>query len=176
MSQSLDETAPSPEDAPPNAFSERYLDALRERDDAPSGMEAANAGPHKLLEVPEGFGIFRLWESPEKGHKPLAVFRERGVALRFLAVWSLIGREPVFKAPGQAGPRGVPVESGGQRVGHLQTFNDELLFAAHVVDSILRSPAALAVLFEAAGPMAQEIAGQILALSVAEGPGYVVGR
>lgn len=164
------------EDVPANAFSDRYLDALRERDDVPSALEATSAGPHKLLQLAEGFGIFRMWESPEKGHKPLAVFRERGVALRFLAVWSLIGREPVFKAPGQAGPRGVPVESGGETMGHLQTFNDELLFAAHVVDSILRSPAALAVLFEAAGPLAQEIAGQILALSVAEGAGYVVGR
>ncbi|HSK76555.1 MAG TPA: hypothetical protein VLQ45_08865 [Thermoanaerobaculia bacterium] len=161
---------------PDNAFSERYLDALRDRDEDSSGLEAASAGPHKLLELPEGFGIFRLWESPEKGHKPLAVFRERGVALRFLAVWNLVGQDRAFKTPGEAGPQGVPVESGGETVGRLQTFNDELLFAAHVVDSLLRSPAALAVVLGAAGPAAQEIAGQILALSVSEGPADVAGR
>lgn len=162
--------------APDNAFSQKYLDALREQDDVPTALEAESAGPHKLLEIPDGFGIFRLWESPEKGHPPLAVFQERGVALRFLAVWSLVGQERTFRACGEAGPEWVPVESGGETVGRLQTFNEDLLFAAHVVDSILRSPASLAVVLGAAGPVAQEIAGQILALGVVEGAADVAGR
>lgn len=161
---------------PQNAFSQKYLDALHERDDVPTALEAESAGPHKLLELQEGFGIFRLWESPENGHQPLAVFRERGVALRFLAVWNLVGQDRAFRASREAGPEGVPVESGGETVGRLQTFNEDLLFAAHVVDSILRSPASLAVVLGAAGPAAQEIAGQILALSVTEGPADVAGR
>lgn len=161
---------------PENALSRRYLQTLRERDEVPTGLEAVSAGPFKLLEVEEGHGLFRLWESPEKGHRPLAVFVDRATALRFMVVWSVIGREPTYRAPHPPEPRGVRVESHGEVVGHLEVFNEELLFAAHTVDCILRSPAALAALLEAAGPLAQELVGQILAQNVEEDTRLVVGR
>lgn len=161
---------------PENALSRSYLRVLRERDDVATALEAASAGPFKLLQVEEGHGLFRLWESPEAGHRPLAVFTDRATALRFMVVWNVIGREPTYRAPQPPGTRGVAVESHGEVVGRLEVFNEELLFAAHVVDCILRSPAALAALFEAAGPLAQEIVGQILARSVDGGSRSVVGR
>lgn len=161
---------------PENALSRTYLRSLRERDDVATALEAVSAGPFKLLKVQEGMALFRLWESPEAGHRPLAVFADRATALRFMVVWNVIGREPTYRTPQPPGPRGVAVESHGEVVGHLEVFNEELLFAAHVVDCILRSPAALAALFEAAGPLAQEIVGQILAQNVEEGSRLVVGR
>lgn len=161
---------------PANALSRKYLQALRERDDVATALEAASAGPLKLLKVEEGQGLFRLWESPEAGHRPLAVFVDRATALRFMVVWNVLGREPAYRTPHPPEPRGVAVESFGTVVGHMTVFNDELLFAAHVVDCILRSPAALAALFEAAGPLAQEIVGQILARTVEEQSPLVVGR
>jgi hypothetical protein len=55
-------------------------------------------------------------------------------------------------------------------VGHVRIFNDELLYAAHVAACIVRSPIALAALFEAAGPVVQEKAGQILARKLNQTP------
>ena len=46
--------------------------------------------------------------------------------------------------------------------GHLERFDEGLIAALHVVDSLLRSPAALADLLEAAGQLALERAGAIL--------------
>jgi hypothetical protein len=161
---------------PGNAFSNQYLQILRDQDDVEGALEATSAGPFKLVEVEGGLGLFRLWESPEAGFRPLAVFADRATALRFMVVWSVIGRERTYRASQERGPLGVPVESAGTVVGYLNAFNDELLFAAHVVDCILKSPAALAALLEAAGPLAQEIAGQILARTVEEKSRLVVGR
>lgn len=161
---------------PTNAFSSRYLRALREQDDVASGLEAMSAGPFKLVEMDGGHWMFRVWESPEAGYHPLAVFGDRATALRFMVVWSVMGRERTYRASQGEGPLGVAVESSGAVVGYLNAFNDELLFAAHVVDWILGSPAALAALFEAAGPLAQEIAGQIMARNVEERARLVVGR
>jgi len=47
-------------------------------------------------------------------------------------------------------------------VGHLELFDQNLLEALHVVESLLRSPEALAGLLEAAGQIALERAGAIL--------------
>jgi hypothetical protein len=47
-------------------------------------------------------------------------------------------------------------------VGHLELFDQNLMEALHVVESLLRSPEALAGLLEAAGQIALERAGAIL--------------
>jgi hypothetical protein len=47
-------------------------------------------------------------------------------------------------------------------VGHLELFDERLIEALHVVEGILRSPEALAILLEAAGQVALERTGVIL--------------
>ncbi|HYH46148.1 MAG TPA: hypothetical protein VEG34_10710, partial [Thermoanaerobaculia bacterium] len=64
-------------------------------------------------------------------------------------------------------PDGFPVEAvfgeqGTQVVGWLRLYNPDLVGALHVLESVVRSPAALASLLEAAGPLALERVGQIL--------------
>jgi hypothetical protein len=62
------------------------------------------------------------------------------------------------------GPEGFAVEAGhgGEVVGCLELFDPNLIEALQVVEGLLRSPEALAVLLEAAGQVALERAGAIL--------------
>jgi hypothetical protein len=66
-----------------NAFSPSFLHRISQRDEPPTAGEADVAGPWRILEMPgRRFGVFRLGESPERGHRPAAVFRERWLALQ----------------------------------------------------------------------------------------------
>jgi hypothetical protein len=66
-----------------NAFSPSFLHRISQRDEPPTAGEADVAGPWRILEMPgRRFGVFRLGESPERGRRPTAVFRERWLALR----------------------------------------------------------------------------------------------
>ena len=127
--------------------------------------EADVAGPWHVEEIPgEGHGIFRLGESLERGFEPYAVFRSRTHALLAAAVLPGTGRDPAFRLQKEAGPEGFLVETGNgaEPVGHLALFDESLVDALHVVESLTRSPMALANLLEAAGPLALEHAGVIL--------------
>jgi hypothetical protein len=79
-----------------------------------------------------------------------------------------VGREHLFRfvAGEESGEEGHTVESEGETVAHLRLPIDEILFAAHVLACVVRSPQALALALEAAGPEAQEKVGQILARQV----------
>jgi hypothetical protein len=47
-----------------------------------------------VVELPGGsFGLFRIGESPERGHRPAAVFRRRWLALLAAAVLPGTGRD-----------------------------------------------------------------------------------
>jgi hypothetical protein len=52
---------------------------------------------------------------------------------------------------------------GARQVGTLRQYSPTLVLALHLAECLVRSPAALAALLEAAGPLAQERVGQILA-------------
>ena len=147
-----------------NAFSPSFLQRIGERDEPPPAGEADASGPWRVLELPgRGFGVFRIGESPERGFGPAAVFKERWLALLALAVLPGTGRDAAFRLGKEEGPEGYAVELGtGGVVGHLELFDEGLIAALHVVDSLLRSPAALADLLEAAGQLALERAGAIL--------------
>lgn len=147
--------------APSSAFRSDYLDLLRKQDEPFLSSEGETTGPWVLRRRDGGHALYRLWEGPEHGDSPEAVFRHRDVGLLFLAVWPVIGREPVFRI-GERAADGFEVEGGQAVVGHLRIFNDELLYAAHVAAAVVRSPLALAALFEAAGPVVQEKVGQLL--------------
>jgi hypothetical protein len=141
-----------------NAFSPSFLQRIGERDEPPPAGEADASGPWRVLELPgRGFGVFRIGESPEQGFRPAAVFRERWLALLAVAVLPGTGRDAAFRLAKEEGPQGYAVELGtGGLVGHLDLFDENLVTTLHVVDALLRSPAALADLLEAAGQLALE--------------------
>jgi hypothetical protein len=148
-----------------NAFRSDYLDLLHRQDEAFLSAEAESAGPWVLRPEENGHALYRIWEGREHGDRPEAVFQHRDIALLFMAVWPAVGRDPVFRAGAQT-EEGHEVLGGAVVAGHLRSFNDEVLQAAHVAASIVRSPRALAALLEAAGPVIQEKVGQILGRSV----------
>jgi hypothetical protein len=155
-----------------NAFSPSFLHRIGERDEPPAAGEADMAGPWRVLEMPGGrFGLFRLGESPERGHRPAAVFQERWLALLAAGVLPGTGRDAAFRLHKESGPDGFAVEAGngGQRVGHLELFDENLIAALHVVERLVRSPEALANVLEAAGQIALERAGAILDKRLPEG-------
>jgi hypothetical protein len=145
-----------------NAFTKEFLDGLREQDEPVLSMEGETTGPWELRRETDGWALYRLWEGPEHGDVPEAAFKHRDVGLLFLAVWPAVGRDPVFRLATERSRGGFALESGTAAVGGLRTFNDELLYAAHVAACVVRSPLGLAALFEAAGPIVQEKVGQIL--------------
>jgi hypothetical protein len=159
------------ETRPANAFRNDFLDLLREQDEPILSMEGEMTGPWELRSEPEGWALYRLWEGAEHGDRPEAAFKHRDVGLLFLSVWPAVGRDPVFRLATERSRGGFTVESGAVPVGRLRIFNDELLYAAHVAASVVRSPLALAALFEAAGPVVQEKVGQILGRRLAKGTG-----
>jgi hypothetical protein len=154
-----------------NAFRNEFLDLLREQDEPVLSMEGETTGPWELRQEPDGWALYRMWERAEHGDAPEAAFQHRDVGLLFLAVWPAVGRDPVFRLATERSGGGFAVESGRAPVGSLRTFNDELLYAAHVAASVVRSPLSLAALFEAAGPVVQEKVGQILARRLSQGRG-----
>jgi hypothetical protein len=148
-----------------NAFSPSFLHRIGERDEPPTAGEADVAGPWRVLEMPGlRFGVFRLGESPERGHRPTAVLTERWLALLAAAVLPGTGRDAAFRLHKELGPGGYAVETGngGQPVGHLELFDERLIEALHVVACLARSPEALANLLEASGQVALERAGALL--------------
>jgi hypothetical protein len=147
-----------------NAFSPSFLHRIAERDEPPTAGEADAAGPWYVAELSGGgFGVFRVGESPERGHRPAAVFRERWLALVAAAVLPGTGRDAAFRLRKDAGPHGFAVESpSGEVVGHLELFDERLLDGLRCGESLLRLPQSLADLLEAAGQVTLERAGAIL--------------
>lgn len=148
---------------PLNAFSDEYLRLLRELDDTATALEAELAGPWKIAQVGTRWGIFRQWERPEKGHRAQAEFLDRATAQRFLVVWSVLGREPVYQE--RETPAGLEVLVSGRTGGWLPRSQAEVMAGANLVEQIVRSPAVMALLLETAGPQAQELVGQALGMS-----------
>ena len=147
-----------------NAFRRSFLSRIAEHDEPFTAGEADVAGPWHVEELPGGFGLYRLGEGHARGFEPTAVFRDRSLALLAAAVLPGTGREEAFRLQKEAGPEGFLVKTGngGEPVGHLALFDESLIDALHVVESLLRSPRSLADLLEAAGPLALEHAGVLL--------------
>lgn len=165
----MNESEPPRAPQPCQVFTPEFLGLIQELDEPSTNVEAELAGPWKVVQVEEGYGIFRVWESPEAGDKPLAVFGERDVAVSFLVALPAVARDFQFKAPDPADERGFAVLREGKVVGHLQIFHQNLLQAAHVVDHQMRSPLALATLLLNAGPAAILQVGEILGRGLAGG-------
>jgi hypothetical protein len=147
-----------------NAFQPGFLDRIGEIDEPPTGPEAEVAGPTFIEEIPgAGYGVYRSGEGHRRGFRPVAVFRERSHALLAAAALPGTGRDAAFHLGTEPELAGYPVRDiTGKIAGHLHLFDESLKDALHVLDSILRSPEALANVLEAAGSLALERAGVIL--------------
>ena len=152
--------------ASPNAFSPAFLQRIAQRDEPPSAGEADVAGPWHVEELPQGFGLFRLGESRERGFEPYAVFRDRPLALLAAAVLPGTGRDRALLLGKEADAEGYAVigagEPGGAVLGHVALFDESLVDALNVAAVVVRLPGSLAALLEAAGKVSLERAGAIL--------------
>jgi hypothetical protein len=147
-----------------NAFQPGFLERIGELDEPSSGPEADVAGDWHVEEIPgAGFGVYRIGEGRARSFRPVAVFHERSHALLAAAALPCTGRDAAFRLGTEVELAGYPVRDiAGKLAGHLHLFDENLTAALHVLESLLRSPASLANLLEAAGSLALERAGVIL--------------
>ncbi len=155
----------------PNIFTVEFLCRMVERDEPPTAGEADVAGPWRIEEVPgEGFGLFRIGDSLARGFAPVAVFPSRWLALIAAAVLPGTGRDPLIRIEKQPDADGgyplllpgLASAGGGEVVGRLQLFEEDLVAAMNVAIHLLQAPESLAWLLEAAGSVALERCGAIL--------------
>jgi hypothetical protein len=112
--------------------------------------------------------VLRAWEDLDRGDRPEGLFwHEETAALLALAL-PLLGREPLFALATEEGPEGFAVEAvygeqGSQVAGWLRNHEPRVIDTLHVLEGIVRSPAALATLLELGGSGALEQVGRILA-------------
>ena len=158
-------SATPPPSAPPlRVFTEEALRQLREREEPPTAGEAELAGPWRVRRIAPGrFGVFRHGDQ-EAGEPPLGVFAERHLALLAAVAFPGLGRSPVFRVHPEAGGSGYPLLRDGVEVGTLAPFLADLAPALDALEAVIRSPGALALVLEAAGPTALELAGRALGL------------
>ena len=91
------------------------------------------------------------------------MFRSRSHALLAVAVLPGTGRDPAYRLQKEGGSHGFAIETpDGELVGHCALFDENLIAALSLGDSLLRIPESLAGLLEAAGAVALERAGVIL--------------
>jgi hypothetical protein len=154
---------------PLNAFTQDYLAAVRERDEPSTAREAETSGPFILAEQSGMLALYRAWESAEGGDLPLALFRHRETALLFQALWPALGRNDLLQLRTEPTGQGFNLESGGEIVGSLRSFDPEVVLGANFLSFLARTPYSLALLLEAAGPAAQKHAGRLLGARVLGG-------
>lgn len=158
-------SAPEPA-RPVQVFTDEALRRLRLRDEPPTAGEAELAGPWHVSRLPDGgFGVFRRGDE-EAGAPPLGVFAGRHLALLVAAALPGVGREEMYRVHPEAGEGGggYPLLRAGGVVGSLEVFLGDLTRPLEVLECVVRSPAALALVLEAAGPTALERAGRELGL------------
>lgn len=149
------------EAVPRNAFRSRVLEILREREEpewvAGSEMQAR----WKVVRVEAGWGVFREWEDPARGHVPRAVCASQGLARVIAGTLPALHGGQRFRLLERSGGR-FPLEQAGKLVGDLDVFDPELLAALHLQHYLAQTPWALAGLLGAAGPTALALIGEIL--------------
>lgn len=145
-----------------NVFTTEYLQKLALEDEPGGAGEGELAGPWRVVEAESGrWEVVRLWEGPAGG-VPRVSAADQETALLFAATLPAVGRARLFRTiePLEGGRLGV--ECDGQTVATLTSLGEEAVAAAHVAACLARSPWALALLVQAAGPAVQREVGEIL--------------
>jgi len=164
----------SPPPALDNVFSHDYLAQLRERDEVLTASEAEYAGPWRCAPAvakPGAVAVLREWEDPEREDPEGVLWHEETARLLAIAL-PMTEREPLFHLDDRETPDGFALtavygEQGAQTAGWLRRYEPRLAEALHLLEGVVRSPRALADLLEAAGPIAVEQVGKILARRLA---------
>lgn len=147
-----------------NAFAAEFLARMDRRDEPSTVAEADAAGPWAVRPHPEGgFAVMRTAERLEEGDRPAGVFQRVETARLMAAVLPGTGRDTELRLRPDEEPAGYPVDGGAGREGYIRLFDENLVAALNVADSLVRSPEALAWLLEASGRITLEHAGRILA-------------
>jgi len=171
----------------PNAFTAEFLAKLHAREDAPFGAtEAENRGPWQVVQLPPGgedggrgggsdsdrdserWAVLRAWEDPATA-EPSGVFVYREHALLWAAALEVGARGSVLAVGVERDDRGQVVsywcaEEGTRTLGHITIWDDTVAPVFRVLESLLRSPEALARLMDAGGAPIAELLGRRLAL------------
>jgi len=145
-----------------SAFTPGFLEVLEGLDDGVTAQEAELSGPWKIVATDTGFALLRTYEDVEAGHRPEGELDDFPTALRFLAVLPSVARPPLLTVDGEPADGWYTVHSEGQSVGRLRVYHDRFVQAAHVAESLSRSPLSLAALLLSAGPLAIREVGRIL--------------
>lgn len=144
-----------------SVFTADYLEALSAQDES-AGAEGELAGPWKVASASSGrWNVVPLWEGTTKGSGPRVVAPDKETALLFAATLPGVGRPRLFRRLGPV-EHGARVEDDGPVFVELEGLGEEALTAAHVSACLARSPWALAMVLEAAGPAVQRMVGEIL--------------
>jgi hypothetical protein len=144
----------------PNAFDPLFLERVTALDEPPTS-EADTAGPWRVEPVDDGWGCF----APAAG-EPEVVFVRRDLALLAAAALPASGAARWLRLQnGRHRPYSVRDPEGP--VGRVRFWRDELVLVMNGLAALLRRPADLAHLLEAAGHDTLCRAGEILAERVA---------
>jgi len=146
---------------PPNAFRSQVLKLLRDREEPEWVSGSEMQAKWKVVQMEEGWGVFRDWEDPALGHTPKAVCASRGLARVIAVTLPALQAGQRFRLLERDGGR-FPLEQGGRRVGDLDVYDPELAAALHLQHYLAQTPLALAGLLGAAGPTALALIGEIL--------------
>jgi len=170
--------------SPANAFQPEFLQRLEAREDAPlAALEAETCGPWQVVELPAAGGggggddgrgrpdaprwaVLRAWERPGEA-EPAGRFLYREHALLCAAglVVASRGSDPgVGLTRDDHGHVIVQwsAEQGPQTVGHLAVWDEGVAAALRLLETLLRSPEALARLVDAGGAPIAELLGRRL--------------
>ncbi|MGH9361074.1 MAG: hypothetical protein ACRD2T_04100 [Thermoanaerobaculia bacterium] len=151
-------------------FTADFLDRLEKSDEPGSVGEAEWSGDWKVVSLaPDRHLVLRGWQEPAND-QPAAILTERSAALLCAAVLPLEARPRLFIVrPVRAeGRYDVLVQDSYdparpcQPIGEVRDFSEAQALALHLAGCFARSPHALALLLEAAGPTAIQMAGEIL--------------
>lgn len=145
-----------------NVFTADYLNALSAQDE-PAGAEGELAGPWKVAaDGPGRWNVVPLWEEgATRVTGPRVVAPDKETALLFAATLPGVGRPRLFRHLRRV-EHGARVDEESQVFVELEGLGEEALAAAHVSACLARSPWALAMVLEAAGPAVQRMVGEIL--------------
>ena len=148
-----------------SAFSTEYRASLRERDEPDTPWAGDAMKQVVILEHEGGFGLFRPWQDPSAGDKPLAAFAELADA-RLATVAHAINRRTqhyLIRAPRTPGvPDGFTVFRDGKASGWIQHFDPDWVTVMNVLTWIAQWAEGLAVMLDLAGPTIQVELGEIL--------------
>lgn len=155
---------------PINVFSREFLKFAASREPVPrSTHEASFAGPFRVEPLGNEFAVVR-----EIDGEPEAITQHYDIALMIAAVLPATGRHSRYWCCLEQAEIGEKIHAlqtingpgGPATVGQLKSPNEDLPFFLDLLDHILRSPAALAFLIEAASAEALHQTGVILAKSL----------